>query len=315
MHEEPIDSLVSRGFDCLDDQDYEEAIQIGEEILSKRHSSAFEILALAYAGLGDTERAVRTLEDGIAKVPTVWKLWGRLGNFRAELGQFTEAQEAYQKALDCPGVDCPSIQLNRSTALVREGRFDEALEALDEIKKPELQRRIESHRLDIQIRQGRYEQVIERGRQLMPLLAEQGDEDVLARVLVLVGSAYWKGRKDKAQALEYAWKALEHEDGVDQALWLIRAVDSKSSGCANYYRLVVKGDWHEQSEEGKALSFGRHFEVVADDPTEALAYARSFEPEEVRASLVVLECDILEERCAHNKGVYSFTGHVVFEAE
>lgn len=40
---------MQRGFQCLEDDDLDEAIRIGLELKELRHSSAFEILALAYA--------------------------------------------------------------------------------------------------------------------------------------------------------------------------------------------------------------------------------------------------------------------------
>lgn len=62
MNADPIDSLVAMGFDSLKSGNYDEAIKVGEMLLAKQHSSGFEILALAYGELGDTDRAIAILE-------------------------------------------------------------------------------------------------------------------------------------------------------------------------------------------------------------------------------------------------------------
>lgn len=315
LSSESVDDLMARGFDLIEDQDFEGAVEVGEQLQDMRHSSGFEILALAHAGLGNLERAVEILEDGTVQVPKLWVLWQLLGNSRSELGRYAEAHEAYREALECPDVDNSSVHLNVSIALSRQERFDEALMALNLVGDDELLPRAESQRLDIYNIQGKYEDVIERGERLLASLSAEADDEVRSAVLAHVGQAYWKGRNDREQALKLAWEALGHSYGVKGALWLIRAVEAQVSSKAQYYRLLVEGDWHECDEDGGGLGFFATYDVVADDVAEAIMFVRRFEPDAVGDSLVVSKFEALEDRPTEPKGVYSYTGHNLFPRE
>lgn len=242
-------------------------------------------------------------------------LWRRLGNCRADLGLFAQAYDAYESALNCPGVDKSCVYLNRSMTEVREGRFDDALTTLDLVDDPQLLNRVESHRLDIYNRQGKHDLAIENGEALLAKVSADDDAEVRSMALVGIGYAHWRGKGDGERAIKYALKATDCGESVDQALWLIRAVDSRTSANASLYRLVVEGDWHEISENGNTMGFLRHFEVVADDETEALTFARRFESEATRSSLRIRESQLHKERCEQPKGVYDYSGRVLYELD
>lgn len=315
MSDKSVDILMARGFDLLEDLDFEGAVKVGEKLRGKRHSSAFEILALAHNGLGNIELAIEILEDGTRKAPTVWVLWQLLGNYRSDLERYAEAHEAYKLALECPDADDSSIHLNQATALTREERFDQAIKVLSLIDDNELLHRAESLLLEIYNRQGKYEEVIDRGERLMSQLTAEAHDDVRSTVQAIVGQAYWQGRKEKEHALTLAWESLKHSHASDGALWLIRGVESQFSRNAKYYRLLVEGIWHEQDEDGRELGFFITYDVVADDTSEAMAYIRRFESECVGESLKIREFEAIEERPTEPKGVYSYTGHHVFPLE
>lgn len=315
MSDETVDVLMARGLELIQEQDFEGAVEVGEQLQAVRHSSAFEILALAHTGLGNTERAVEVLEDGTKKAPEDWALWQLLGNARAELERYDKGHEAYKKALACPDVDESSVHLNVCIALACEERFDEAIAAMSGIDDDELLLQAESLRYGIYNSQKKFDEVIDGGEKMLARLTAEDDDEVRATVQAHVGEAYWKGRDDKEKALELAWTALGICHALDEALWLIRAVDGQVSREANYYRLLIGGDWHEPDEDGKALGFFITYDVVADDVAEALMFVRPFEPEQVGESLKVSESEVLEEHLTEPKGVYTYSGHSMFPRE
>lgn len=315
MSEESVDVLMAKGFDLLEDQDFEGAVEIGAQLQAKRHSSAFEILALAHTGLGNTERAVEVLEDGTEKAPDVWALWQLLGNARSELERYDKGHEAYRKALECSDVDKSSVHLNVSIALACEERFDEAIAAMSGIEDDEILLQAEALRYGIYNSQKKYDEVIDGGEKMLARLTAEDDDEVRATVQAHVGEAYWKDRNDKEKALELAWTALGNCHALDEALWLIRAVEGQVSSKANYYRLLIGGDWHEPDEDGEALGFFITYDVVADDVAEAMTFVRPFEPEEVGESLQISESEVLEEHLTEPKGVYTYSGHSMFSRE
>ena len=315
MSEESVDILMARGFELIEEQDFEGAVEVGEQLQAVRHSSAFEILALAHTGLGNSDRALEVLEDGTEKAPEVWALWQLLGNARSEAGRYDKGHEAYRKALECPDVDESSVHLNVSIALACEERFYEALTAMGLIDDDALKLQAESMRYGIYNSQKKYDEVIDGGEKMLARLTADDDDEVRATVQAHVGEAYWKGRNDKEKALELAWTALGNCHALDEALWLIRALDGQVSREAKYYRLLVEGDWHEPDEDGKALGFFITYDVVADDVAEAIMFVRPFEPEEVGESLKASECEVLEEHLTEPKGVYSYSGHSMFSRE
>ena len=71
---------MDRGFELVNNGEYEDALDVGMQLKSMRHTSAFEIIALAHAGLDDLEQAIEILEEGVTQGPTVWLLWQLLGN-------------------------------------------------------------------------------------------------------------------------------------------------------------------------------------------------------------------------------------------
>ena len=169
MSKQPdIDELIRQGFELLEVEDFQGAIKVGKQLQTKRHTSAFEILALAHAGLGNAQRAVVVLEEGIRRGPDVWLLWQLLGNCRSDLGLYDVAHEAYESALKCPGVNASSVHLNAAIALSRQKRLDEAMARLDLVEDNELQPRVEAQRLYIFNERREYEAAIRLAEPLFP---------------------------------------------------------------------------------------------------------------------------------------------------
>jgi hypothetical protein len=65
-----VDALQSDAWECLEIGRYKRALQKGRRLIKKRHSSGFEICAVAFTGLQDRENAIvilRRMSSGTAK--------------------------------------------------------------------------------------------------------------------------------------------------------------------------------------------------------------------------------------------------------
>jgi hypothetical protein len=175
--------------------------------------------------------------------------------------------------------------------------------------------RAEAQRLHILIARGDPEEAIQAGEALLKQPNEDVEDDVRSSILTELGHAYWLARRDSTRALTLAWEALDHTHSDEAALWLIREVEGQTSPAATHYRLLVEGDWPEPDESGQARGFFMSFDIVAESLEEALAYARRLERGDVSASLRVSECEALEMRPSMPKGIYRYTGRMLFPRE
>ncbi|MDB6037312.1 MAG: hypothetical protein JWM99_1153, partial [Verrucomicrobiales bacterium] len=90
--------IMQKGFAFLQERRYADALKIGQDLKKLRHSSAFEILALAYLRSNKLSKAIKVLEEGVAKAGRVWLLWELLGNCYSDAGRFVKAEKAYVEA-------------------------------------------------------------------------------------------------------------------------------------------------------------------------------------------------------------------------
>jgi len=317
MPAESIQALMDRVFELINEEEYEEAIKVGRKLKSRRHKSAFEILALAYGGLGDKKQAIEFLRTGISIAPQIWLFWQLLGNYRSDLKRYASAYKAYQRALKCPDVSTSSVHLNIAIALSREGRLDEASRELKRVTDPDLRMRAAGVRLGILIDREEFEKAIKVGENTLPGFAPDVDAEVMASILTNLANAYRLGRGNKERAAEFARGALKHKHAYRSALWILRELNRQTSKNAKYFRLLLEGDWADcawpvPGDRRRRHGFVIMYDVVADTPEEGLAYARQCEPEDMRESLRVEECENLGRRPRTPKGVYDFGGHILF---
>jgi hypothetical protein len=116
--------------------------------------------------------------------------------------------------------------------------------------------------------------------------------------------------------IETALVAIAIDRTCEHAAWLIREVEGQVSETASYYRLLVRGQWHENvAPDFERPHFFTSFDVVADTPEEALEFARRFEPPQIQDSLALEEVERIEARPGDPKGVYSARGRCIFPAD
>ncbi|MHC4728631.1 MAG: tetratricopeptide repeat protein [Planctomycetota bacterium] len=315
--EDQVSSLIEEAYEHLDQSDYKVAVKIGKKLKKLRHSSAFEILALAYAGEEKTNKAIKALKEGVQKAPDAWSLWQLLGNYYSDEGSFEQSYEAYERALNCPRADISSVHLNYAIALKRNKKYPEALKHLDKVVSKETYLYSQCVQLEILNLSSQYDQAIRLASQLLKQGPKPEDfENHLPTIYVELGSAYWKSSEQTETALQYAWKAIAFDKQEKTAQWLIREIESQYSASSKYYRILVEGLWHEPLDDDTSIpGFFINYDVVAENEEEVLMYIKRFEPEVVHNSLKIEGIKILEESPNQPKGVYTVSGYMYFVDE
>ena len=311
-HDE-IDDLQEVGFAALESGDLKAALRAGARLKELRHSSAFELIALAHAAGGDLDEAIAALDEGVSVAPSVWVLWQLLGNYRSDQRDFERAAEAYSRALECPGANPESVHYNRATALSRNEEFQEALDTLDliqgDVEDERLRWMVVRVRMDVLNGLGRHGEAAGVGLASLSSLDSEVEPETAAGILAELGRGVWQGENDRDRAVAYALDAVRLHKDNDRAKWLLRELTGRVSTDGRHYRLLLHGDWMEADRNGEELSFFTTYHVVAESEGQAFEYAAAFEPREVLGSLTVEEAEVVAEVTDAPTGVYGTTGY------
>lgn len=303
---ERVDSLIDEAFEALDAFDIERAIELGRQLETLRHSSCFEILALAFDADDKREEAIAVLEDGTTKAPSVWRLWQLLGNYYSDSRRHEDSMSCYQKAFECPNVDASSVYLNKSIALLRNQDYLPAIKAIDHVSSEALQPLAISHKMHLLNAAKMFSEAAKLGENTIDLpLWNDENAAQLAEVHGELAFAIWKSSLDRDRAQYHAWLAISIDKSETTAAWLIRDIAAETSPKARHMTVMIRGRWHEPLDgENAPPGFFVSYEVVAETSEEALAFILPFEPEKVRDSLGVEECTLREPAPGVPKGVY-----------
>ena len=316
---EKAENLVNQGYDYLNKYEYDKAIKIGKKLKKLRHSSAFEIMALAYKAKGKSKKSIKILEEGVSLAPKVWLLWQLLGNFYSDDKRYLDSQKCYEMALSCPNVDESSVYYNSSMAYFREGKFNEALKQHDKInyREPdnEFSLHSQSHKIDILIKLNKYEEAVELAQKLIKKEWKGEYENILEALSYAYASlseGLWKLKREE-EALNSAWKAIELNKHQKKAAWLIREIEGKISDNAKHFNIRIKGIWSTPMVgETDRPGFFTTYAVIAETEEEAFKLIKRFEPKEVRDTIKVEEINIIKDHIKGPIGVYNTSGYIFF---
>jgi tetratricopeptide (TPR) repeat protein len=316
---EKAEKLMNQGFDYLDEYEYDKAIKIGKKLKKMRHSSAFEIMALAFKEKDKSNESIKILEEGVSLAPKVWRLWQLLGNYYSDDERYLDSQKCYETALSCPNVDESTVHYNSSVAYFREGKFDEALKQHDKInyKGPDeaFNLRSQSQKINILIKLNKYEEAVRLGKKLIKKEWIEEKEDILQELSSTYASlseGLWK-LKNEEDALNSAWKAIELNRHNKKASWMVREIEGKFSNKAKHFNVMIEGIWPTPFEgESERPGFYTTYDVIAETEEEAVNLIKRFEPEEVKDSIKVEEIKIIENRPNDPTGVYETSGYGFF---
>ncbi len=310
-NKEQVLQLMESGFESLEALDYDHAIKIGKMLKKLRHSSAFEIIALAYAGKGRPRKAIKVLEYCVNRAPKAWRIWRLLGNFHSDQGNYQKAHEAYARAIDCPNSYESSVVLSKAIAFEKEGNIDQALIIIDQIVDEELVYHAGAVKLRVLDMAGRREEAAAIAEQLLRDIPDVGlAADVHAHLLALAGQALWTWKQDRERSMKLAMDAIELNRTEPVAMWLIREIMGLRSLDSNVYELVVEGEIMASVDApSDSPGFAINCSVVAQTPDEALSFIRVFEPEEVRNTLKITSSKITKRKTDQPKGVYAISDY------
>ncbi|HVL39827.1 MAG TPA: tetratricopeptide repeat protein [Fimbriimonadaceae bacterium] len=312
--QQAADRLLRLGYDYLDQDEPKKALKVADRLRKLGNSGSAEIAGRAFWMLGEGGEAIRVLEDGTRRWPAVGILWSYLGEYLSETGSYEAAIEAFEKARS---LGSAWVDYNIALVLWRMGRPAEALVVAHRIDDseggPPLTDRkwLEACAL---IDLGRAPEAVELMEFVVQEHGKRVTPDLLSKMLSTYALALLRaGRADEAVPL--AWQAIELDKRSMTAASVIRESAGDKSELAKEWRVLVEGVWHEPIEGTKRRpGFYATYFVVADDPEEALELVRPFEPEGVRATLVLGEAEAVREAPSDFKGVLeAVSGYSFFE--
>ncbi len=315
---EDVEKLMNQAYELIDSFQCEEALAVGEKLKAVGYSGAFEVMALAHQTIGETDKAVAVLNEGLEKVPHVWVLWHLLGNLLSDKGEYAEAQHAYDMALACPGVNKPWVHYNIAVLLGRQGLYEDGLDHCLLVTGDDLQvaRRTLSASLLNSLK--RHDEAIGLAEEIIAEVsaaAEPTDDDMrnMATACAELSRGLWEGRADRDGALDTAKKALALNKSDWLALRMLREIFGRTSETSTWFKIVVEGRWHEPFEGEKAAAgFFSSYELVADNAEQCLEFIKEIEPPDVRESLKLEKVEQLESCPGQPQGVYWRSGYAFF---
>lgn len=305
------DELMDQGFELLDSYEFKKAIKCGKKLLELQFTGGYQILALAYDGLGKKRKKLDILKEGVEAVPHSWFLWNLLGNAYSDAGRYQEAEKSYDASLKCKNVDIGAVMLDKAIVLDRAGRKEDAVACLRKVEK--------THRLWVRTKSlqafflcdlGENAKALKDAEAASRAFEKWTDEDredapedtavifwQLAKVFLQAGS-------DKERSRYYAMQAVAFDRNDKRFLALIRDIDAMYSAKAKYYRFIAEGKWPELYSDGEAQGFFCNYDVIADSKIEALEFIKALEDEEIAKTIKINESEVLRKKTRDPKGVY-----------
>jgi tetratricopeptide (TPR) repeat protein len=316
--QEKAEKLMELAFDLLEKGKYAQAIKTAKKLKEMRHSSNFEIMALAYQHKGDIQKAISVLEEGVEQAPNAWSLWQLLGNLYSDKEFYDKSQKCYTSALTCSHVNSNSIYLNSSIAYQRDEKYTDALNAINHVTGEAEYLKAISLKIEILAELERYTEAEDLAQSIMnseSWSSELYDQEDLSSICSSLSMVYHK-QKNFQKAMDFAWKAIQIFKGNKKAAWLIRDIEGNFSSDLKSFRLMIEGVWNTPFEDtGKCPGFFTNYDVVAEDQQECLSLIKRFEPAEVRDSIEIREAEILQASAEEPKGVYGTSGYFFFDLD
>ena len=298
-----VEALYRQSLESLDEGRFEEARELGHQLLKLRFSGAFEVLARAFHGQGNLPVAIQVLENGVKEAP-IWPLWLQLGNCRSEFGDLEGALEAYREARLCPGAEVDQILFNEAMMRLRFGNKEKAIELFGQVHKDSEDKRLRvvalTHRLTTLVR-------LDRVTEAMMELGEARLHDADNAELLSSLAFELLERGDEGNALNLAFQALGLRRSGPVAR-IVRLLQGEECKQATLFQVSFQGRFPEEN-----LDFRKESKVFAETSEEAEQLARAFEPPDVRGELTTEAVTALPGETSTRKGVDWSSGLIFYE--
>lgn len=300
-----IEQLYQQALECVGQGKFSEARELGHQLLKRRFSGAFEILAKSFHGEGNLPVAIQVLESGVKEAP-IWPLWLQLGNYRSEFGDLQGALEAYREARESPGAEVDQILYNEAMMRRSFGNKEKALDLFHQVHQETQDKRLRvvalTQRLTLLVEMDRVtEALMELGE---AYLHESDNAELLSKLAFLL-----LDKGDRSTALNLALQALGLRRSGPVAR-VVRMIQGEECEKATLFEVKFRGRFPEDN-----LDFLKESKVFAEDAEEAERLALEFEPADMRADLIVESVSAHSGETSTRKGVDWSSGLIFFPNE
>lgn len=307
---EEIDQLSHQAWTLIGEEAYDEARQLGQQMVDADEEAGYRILAMIHAAQDESEAALQLIQRGVAHMPQSWQMRLLLGNLLSDAGDFEQAMQAFDQASKLPEAELHWIQINQAVVHGRRGEIDQALNLLQQVDHHEAINEAFEIQLGLLDSVGRHDLIIDLAEEDLDLLQApetEAEAGTLSRILSHIASAYWYEDYDGDEVEHYLRQAIAFDRTNPDALYLLREQDPIFSDQSQVFSMLVKGVIFESDEQGleQQVEFITSYEVVADDEEEALDLIRRFEITEIDPNS--LQVEAIEPRPNEDeepKGVY-----------
>ncbi|MEL6132047.1 MAG: hypothetical protein AAFR59_01645 [Bacteroidota bacterium] len=321
---ELISYLVEEGWHMLEDEAYDEAREIAEQLLSHEAEEGYALMGQVLLAEEGPAAAIAYMKEGVAAYPDSWRLLLEMGKIYAQTGETQTALLVFDEAETKEEAEKHWIDFYRALAYLNQETPDveEALNIFQGIDHEDLI--IEAFRQQMMILSAiqRHDLIMELANEdlnVLPVPQRPEEEEAFSQILTYIAQAFWFEKDDEVEAKKYVRAALDIDRTNIEALDLLRGLNPIYSEESQFYSLLVEGEWvnpaEEEGGEDEVFAFVTNYAIVADSAEEALAIAKDFEREEVqRDSLQILDVEVEPNDEEDPKGIY-FVTPFVFEGE
>lgn len=294
------DPLLAEATQLLQSGEADEALAIALRLSEGGEAEALALAAQVLGERGERERLIELAESFTKDQPNQARGWELLGDALSLAGQKASALQAYAQAASCEDADVGRLACSKASALIQAGAHADARATLDGVP-PDSPYLVRAAMLRLQSCNATGEHqlgldYVERALKGKALTAPPAE---LAWLMVEEGHARL-ATKQHQQAALCGVRAAALDRGNEGALYVLREALGMRSEAAHRYRIQLAADLVPEAGGGK---FTAAYEVVADDPGEALALCQPLEPGATDFTLTAF--DRAEATPDLPKGVYS----------
>ncbi|MEM9218788.1 MAG: hypothetical protein AAGD25_31160 [Cyanobacteria bacterium P01_F01_bin.150] len=308
-----INTLIDTGFALVSNGEFEEAGKIGLELKSHRHTSSFEILALAYAGMEDLNKAIAILEEGIEVAPNIWQFWQLLGNYSSDLENYDKSIEYYERGIQCPDANINSLKYNLAVLYSRLEEFEKSNEIVDEVNGELFEFKRINLKMENLIDLGRPNESIDISDKYLEKIDGHDNFYDISDYYAAMSEAFLKIEEFDA-ARTSAHSSVTYNKHNERAQYVLRELNMKPESGLKYLKVIVEGVWSgSDDEKEKPPVFFTTYDMAVKNNENILELIKPFEPPEVFDSLRIEEINELESDWDGLIGIYKTYGYQFYE--
>jgi len=294
------DALLLEATQLLQSGDADEALTLALRLSEGGEPEALALVAQILGERGERARLVEVATSFSSANPELSRGWELLGDALSLSGEKASALQAYAQAATCCDADAGRLACSKASALLQAGAHADARAALDALPEdsPYLVRaamlRLQSHNAT-----GEHQAGLDFVAEALTGKALTAPPAELAWLMVEEGHARLATNQNQQAAL-CGVRAAALDRGNEGALYVLREALGMRSPDAHRYRLQLAADLVPEAGGGR---FTAAYEVVADEPSEALALCQPLEPG--ATDFTITAFDKGEPTPELPKGVYS----------